>query len=120
MVTQKTYDIDSTNKTIEDLSFISESIGDEAIFDHGAVGVLSQMENISDEINDYIPIIVKLIDRLGRLIFLLWTKAENFSEKMGISKLTLFENKLKETFLNLGTILLDIKQGTWNKKEEHF
>lgn len=93
----------------EQLMELSKVMGGK-IFDDGIMGILSKAQDPGAVIKKYIPDILKSVDKLGKIIFVIWYHGYKVKKDFGIEEFTAFEEKVKDAFINLGTIVLDLHQ----------
>lgn len=94
---------------IEDAMRLSNS-GLSEVFDSAAIGTLAKITNSETEINTYFPSIMQCVDKLGRMLFLLWKNPEAFKDVFSINEYSQFEDALKSNFKSVGDLALTIKQ----------
>lgn len=82
------------------------------IFDASVVGHLVKTTRSDDLIEKYVPDLLLALDRIGRILFLLYSHGDDFRERYGSEDLNDFEAHLKDTFEALGNLVLFLKQKT--------
>ena len=73
---------------------------------------LSAMFSLSDEnqfIKKYLGDLLTAVDRLGKILFILYWNYRDFTEAYGESDIQQLEDHLVNAFKQLGTIVLDLK-----------
>lgn len=88
----------------------SQSIQDDSIFDMGVVGSLVKTFDAAEMVEQYIPDLRQGLDKLGRILFLMYWKPEDFVDAYGTDDMTDMENKLLSSFKQFGGLLLDLMQ----------
>ncbi len=84
--------------------------GDRNLFEHGILGALATTSSTIDKVGTYIPDLTAAVDKLGRILFLFWYKAEDFKKIYQVNEYTKYEDLLVNTFKNLGDIVLSLKK----------
>jgi len=97
--------IEAEQEMLNNLSEISPEI-----FDKGFIGVLAKLTDVQEIIQEYIPYLTKALDKLGRLIFIFYYKYDVIKDKFGLNEYNKDIDILRNTFLNLGKIIIDIKR----------
>jgi hypothetical protein len=82
------------------------------IFEHGVVGELVKTYDASAMIQKYIPKMEDALDCLGRLLFLLYWKPDDFKNTYGSDDLANKENEILSNFKSFGDLLLDLIKQT--------
>jgi hypothetical protein len=80
------------------------------VFDASLLSTLTEIVDPSEEINSYIPDMELAVDKIGRLLFLLWWKYDDFRKSHSPSELVTMEGDLKNLLSKLGTVTLRIKK----------
>ena len=78
------------------------------IFEHGVVGELIRTYDSVSVIEKYIPKIEDGVDSLGRILFLLYWKPQDFQQAYGSDDLASKENEILSGFKSQGDLLLDL------------
>jgi hypothetical protein len=84
--------------------------GQKQVFDHAAIGGLSNLYDSAAVIDSYVPELLKSLDRLGRIIFLFYWKNEEFAERYGEEDLAEMEDMLRGVFKSYGDLVLKLRQ----------
>lgn len=87
---------------------MSQAKGTGNIFEHGVVGTLAKTYDSIELIDKYLPDLEKALDRLGRIIFLLYWKPDDFVKAYGADDQSDMETKLLSNFKSLGDVVLDL------------
>jgi hypothetical protein len=94
------------------LAELSQQLGVPNIFEHGVVGELVKTYDAAAMIQKYIPKLEDALDCLGRILFLLYWKPEDFKKTYGADDLTNKENEILSNFKSFGDLLLDLIKQT--------
>jgi hypothetical protein len=84
--------------------------GQKEVFDSAALGSLIKSHNPTDLVERFMPTITSGMDRLGRLLFLVYWHYEDFEERYGESELSEFMDNLKSVFNDLGDVVIFAKK----------
>jgi hypothetical protein len=82
------------------------------IFEHGVVGELVKTYDAAAMIQKYVPKMEDALDCLGRLLFLLYWKPDDFQSTYGSDDLANKENEILSNFKSFGDLLLDLLKQT--------
>jgi hypothetical protein len=94
---------------------MAQSLENDALFDTSALMGLSYISQIEQLFPKYLPVLIKAMDNIGRIILNFWINAEDIQEDLGITEYGNLENKLKTLYNNLSDLLI-----TLNKKIDIF
>lgn len=97
-----------------DTAISLSELGVPEVFDQSLIGLLSKLSGIGDEIKSYIPDMTNSLDKLGRILFFMWSKGNELKDSFDVTEFSRFENLLKDTFRNFGEIVLMLKQKYFN------
>ena len=89
---------------------MSQEKGMGSLFEHGVVGELIKTYDAVGIVQSYIPDFETALDRLGRIMFLLYWKPEDFAQAYGTDDQTSMENKLLSNFRAIGELTLELLQ----------
>jgi len=84
--------------------------GQKNVFDAGSLAMLSNLYNVGDMIDSFVPALMEALDKLGKIIFLFYWKGEEFKERYGDKDLPELEDKLKEVYRTYGDLVLKLKE----------
>jgi hypothetical protein len=84
--------------------------GDKDVFDVSAVKGLVKTVDISGIIDEYLPDLIRAVDRLGRLRFIAFWHIDKLEERFGQQELVDLENHLKNDFESLGDTVLFLQR----------
>jgi hypothetical protein len=87
-------------------------IGQKDVFDAAALSSLIKSHAPTELVDRYMPTIVAGMDKLGRLLFLVHWHYEEFEERYGENELAEFIDELRDTFNNLGSVVITLKKRT--------
>lgn len=79
-----------------------------ALFDHAVVGSLAKTFDAGSLVDKYVPKLEDGVDALGRMLFLLYWKPEDFKDSYGADDLQAKENEILSNFKSLGSITLEL------------
>jgi len=80
------------------------------VFDSSLLGVMSKISDVDSELQSYIPDMMKGMDKLARILFIFWYRPEKIKDKYSLNEFSESEDLLKDTFKNIGEVVLDLKQ----------
>ena len=96
--------------TLQDILSLAETSGQQTVFDHGLLANLAITTDVASLVDKYIPDIQLAVDRLGRLLFLIWWRNDEFRNYFGLDKILNFEEEVKNNFNQLGSLVLKMKK----------
>lgn len=88
------------------------SMGVKDVMDTTVLQTLAKRKNTMGMLSDYMPDLVKAVDRLGRLLFLFYWHNEDFQNKYGKQKMYDLEQSLKDVFDSLSDTVIFLKERT--------
>ena len=94
--------------TPEQLGQMSEKMKLPNVFEHGVVGQLVKTYDSSALIQKYIPKLEDAMDCLGRLLFLLYWKPQDFKQLYGADDLASKEAEILSSFKQFGDLVLSL------------
>lgn len=106
---EKTPDKDFGAHDVASMEEAAQS-GQKDIFDSAALGALININNPGDEINRYVSDLIVAIDRIGRILFMMYWHYDTFEERYEKQDLVSLEDNLINVFQNLGELTLDLSQ----------
>jgi hypothetical protein len=86
--------------------------GQKEVFDTSMLAPLLKLIRQESMVDRYLPDIMKGMDRLGRILFILYWHGEEFAERYGSEEMPELEDALRNAFESVGTILLELKKKT--------
>jgi len=87
-----------------------EALGDDQLFEHGMLAAIASTSDTLGMVSSFIPTLNAAVDKLARIIFLFWYKAEDFQDLFQITEYNTQEDMLVQTFKNLGTLVLSFQK----------
>lgn len=94
--------------------------GQKEVFDAAALASLIKTHNPTDMIDKFIPTMTAGMDRLGRMLFLIYWHYNDFEERYGDRDLAEFIDNIKSVFEQLGDIIVFAKKRTLAGDPEHY
>ena len=94
------------------LAAIADSSGMKSVFEHGVIASLAKSYDASSYVAEFLPDMQQGADKLGRMLFLLWSKPSDFIEFYGADDLGSLENNLLGTFKQFCELILELKKKT--------
>jgi hypothetical protein len=94
--------------------------GEKEVFDAAALGSLIKAHNPTDLVDRFLPTITSGMDRIGRMLFLIYWHYEDFEERYGEDELSEFMDNLRTVFEQLGDIVIFAKKRTLAGDPEHY
>lgn len=83
--------------------------GDKDIMDAGTISSLSKICEIDDLIDTYLPDLMSALDKVARMIFMYWYKADGFADKYTDTEIKETEDMLRNLFKELGKTIHKFK-----------
>lgn len=84
--------------------------GQKDVFDSAAIGSLINVDDVSAEIDSYTPKLISAVDKLGRILFMVYWHAEEVRERYGKQEVKNLEDNVKAVFQKLGDTVLELKK----------
>jgi hypothetical protein len=84
--------------------------GQKEVFDTGMLGALLHLVREPFLIDRYLPDIMLGLDRLCRILFILYWHGQAFAERYGIAELTLLEDVLRNAIDAVGIVALELRK----------
>ena len=94
------------------LAAIADASGMKSVFEHGVIASLAKSYDATSYVAEFLPDMQQGADKLGRLLFLIWSRPADFIEFYGADDLTSLENNLLGTFKQFCEIILELKKKT--------
>ena len=94
--------------------------GQKDVFDAAMLGSLVKSNAPTEYVERFLPTIVAGMDRLGRLMFLLYWHYDEFQERYGKDDLAEFTDNLKSTFESLGDLVIFMRRRTLSGDPEFY
>ena len=86
--------------------------GQQEVFDTAMIGSMLKAVRDDTMIDQYIPDLIKGMDRLGRILFMFYWHGSQFADRFGKQDMPELEDSLRNTFESLGDVVLFLKQKT--------
>ena len=83
--------------------------GQKDIMEAGTISSMAKFTDIDDLIDGYLPDLKKALDKVGRMIFMYWYKADEFLDKYTDTELKETEDMLRNLFKELGKTIHKFK-----------
>jgi len=96
------------NSTPEQLAQYAQNDDVPHVFEHGLVGTLVQTFDSVAMVDKYLPDMEEGLDRLGRILFLIYWKPRDFEDAYGTDDMTNLENQILSNFKSYGELVLDL------------
>lgn len=84
--------------------------GQKEIFDTQAIATISKYVDPTSKVISYIPNFVESLDKLGRMLFMIYWETDKFQEMYGQDELPELIELLKSVFKNLGDLIIFLKR----------
>jgi hypothetical protein len=94
--------------------------GQKEVFDAALLGSLVNSNTPTEYVERFLPTIVAGMDRLGRLLFLLYWHYDEFQERYGKDDLSEFTDNLKSTFEAVGDLVIFMRKRTLSGDPEFY
>ena len=88
----------------------SAQAGDKNVFDVANISELINRADIDGPLEQYMSDLSTSLDRLGRIYFLMLFHGDKFAERFSQEDLPSMEESVRNTFLNLGELILKLKE----------
>lgn len=98
-----------TKNDVDNLIQLSK-LEDLKIFDDGMIGILQSLQSPESVLQREIPSLVQAMNRLGRILFIIWYHAYLVKESFEIDEYGEFEERVQDTFDSLGKIILKLQK----------
>lgn len=94
--------------------------GQKEVFDAAALSSLIKSHNPTDLVDRFLPTVTSGMDRIGRMLFLIYWHYTDFEERYGEKDLAEFIDNLKAVFEQLGDVVIFAKKQTLSGDPEHY
>ncbi len=94
--------------------------GQKDVFDAAALGSLIKSHSPTDLVDRFLPTIISGMDRIGRMLFLIYWHYEDFEDRWGEDDMSEFVDNLKSVFEQLGDVVVFAKKRTLAGDPEHY
>ena len=99
----------SHNSALNQANQMAQS-GQKEIFDTQAIATLAKYVTPDTKVQAYMPDFISSLDKLGRMLFLIYWETEKFEELYGRSELPELVELLSNVFKNLGDLVIFLKR----------
>ena len=96
------------------------SSGDKEVFDAAGLNALIQSYVPTDMVDRFIPSITVGMDRIGRILFLIYWHYSDFAKRYGEDEVSDLLDELRSVFERLGDMVIGLKKRTLAGDPEHF
>ncbi len=100
---------ENPQQNVDNATQLAES-GQKEIFDTQAIATLSRYSNPTDKVTSYVPNFVSSLDKLGRILFMIYWETEKFQDMYGKDELPELMELVKSVFKNLGDLIIFLKR----------
>ena len=104
-------DIENIQQNVQNATSLAQS-GQKEIFDTQSIATLARYSNPNDKIMGYVPNFVTSLDKLGRMLFMVYWETEKFQELYGKDEMPELVELVKNVFNNLGDLIIFMKRKT--------
>jgi hypothetical protein len=84
--------------------------GQKEIFDTQAIATIAKYTDPTNKVMTYVPTFVSSLDKLGRMLFMIYWETDKFQEMYGEDELPELIELLKSVFKNLGDLIIFLKR----------
>jgi hypothetical protein len=88
--------------------------GQKDVFDASAIASLANVNDVSEEIENYLPELMRALDKLGRTLFLFYWHGDDIAERYGKTEAKNLEDSIRNVFESLGDTVLELKKSSPN------
>lgn len=102
-------EVDSAASTNDVIQTAANS-GQKEVFDAAVLAALLKTKSPAERVEKYLPAIVSGMDRLGRTLFMMRWRYDEFEDKYGEAETASFIDELVSTFKELGDVVIFLKK----------
>ncbi|RTL07596.1 hypothetical protein EKK58_00045 [Candidatus Dependentiae bacterium] len=84
--------------------------GQKEIFDTSAIATISKYVDPTSKVINYLPNFVDSLDKLGRMLFMIYWETDKFQKMYGVDELPELIELIKSVFRNLGDLVIFLKR----------
>lgn len=84
--------------------------GQKEIFDTSAIAMISKYVDPTSKVINYLPNFVDTLDKLGRMLFMIYWQTDKFQKMYGVDELPELIELIKNVFKNLGDLVIFLKR----------
>lgn len=110
-VSETTMNSNLPSEEVKNVVKASDS-GSKDVVDVGVLKMLATNNNSLNLSDDYIPDLIKALDKLGRILFLFYWNNDDFKERYGADEMEGMEDQLTNIFESLSDLVLFLKKKT--------
>lgn len=110
---QGTESFEGIDAAIDSANHLAQ-LGQKEIFDTQAIATLAKHTSATDKIKAYLPDMVSTIDKLGRMLFLIYLQPDKFEQQFGRSELPELLEMVDSVFKQLGELVMFLKRKSPN------
>lgn len=110
---------DDEESTVDAVSRAAE-LGQKEVFDAASLSALIKHHNPTELVERYLPTVTAGMDKLGRLLFLVYWHYAEFEDRYGEDDLAEFIDELRNTFNELGAVVMFMKSRTLAGDKDFF
>ena len=105
------------NSTPQQLAQMSQQDNIPHMFEHGAVGMLTNVYDSAAMIDKYLPDMEQGLDRGGRILYMFYWKPGDYQDLYGVDDMDNLENELLSNFKSWGAMVLNLIQKSKTKQQ---
>lgn len=102
-------EVEGTQAAIQQANQLAQG-GQKEIFDTHSIATLAKYVSPQTKVTDYMPDFISCLDKLGRMLFLVYWETDKFEEMYGRSELPEMTELLSNVFRNLGDLIIFLKR----------
>lgn len=84
--------------------------GQKEIFDTSAIATIAKYVDPTSKVVNYLPNFVDTLDKLGRMLFMIYWETDKFQKMYGVDELPELIELIKSVFRNLGDLVIFLKR----------
>ena len=104
-------DIENIQQNVQSATSLAQA-GQKEIFDTQAIATLARYSNPNDKIMSYVPSFITSLDKLGRMLFMVYWETDKFQQLYGKDEMPELVELVKNVFNNLGDLIIFMKRRT--------
>lgn len=94
------------------------ALQDPEAFEATAIGALAENPDLRSTVAMYVPALEQALNNLGKILLSLWVEESQYRSALGEKDYAELEERLRNVFSNLGTLVLRINQTAMMSKED--
>lgn len=87
-------------------------LNDTGVFDAAAISSMSQAPAFKAMVLDYVPVLERSLDNLGRVLLTMWIQESELKQALGEEEYTGLEDSTRNVFEGLGKLILQLNRNT--------